>query len=126
MVSSLKVVDQGEVQPVNLNRYSGEVEVRSLRASANPLDPDLLRVHYEAGSVSNWHTHPGGQYIYVLQNSVLICNDGGEMNEVAEGSLVVVQPGERHWHGATENSSSDILTISFGVTRWEENHGGKI
>ncbi len=124
MVSSLKVVDQGEVQPVNLDRYSGEVEVRSLRSSVNPLDPDLLKVHYEPGSITNWHTHPGGQYIYVLQNSVLISNDRGESNEVTEGSLVVVQPGERHWHGATQHLSAEILTISFGVTRWEEIEGG--
>ncbi|MDA8196900.1 MAG: cupin domain-containing protein [Actinomycetota bacterium] len=122
----MKVVDQGEVQTVNLDRYSGDVEVRSLRSSVNPLDPDLLRVRYEPGSVTNWHTHPGGQYIYVLENSVLISNDKGESNEVQEGSLVVVQPGERHWHGATRNSSAEILTISFGVTRWEENHGGNL
>ncbi|CAG4934929.1 cupin domain-containing protein [Acidithrix sp. C25] len=116
----MKIVELGETFPIRPERYSGDVAIQALRVSPNPADGDILHVQYEPNCVTNWHRHPGGQFIYILSESAIIGVEGEEPAHVKKGSLVVVTPGERHWHGATVNDPAEILTFTFGITKWED------
>ena len=119
----MKIVERGEKAVLRPERYSGPVETETLRLAANPADADVLKVTYEAGTVTNWHSHPGGQLLYVLSKTAFIGNEEMDELELDEGTLVVVPPGERHWHGSRGGSPATFLVLTWGVTRWEETSG---
>jgi quercetin dioxygenase-like cupin family protein len=39
---------------------------------------------------------------------------------IRTGDVVWIQPGERHWHGATATTSMTHLATSIGQTGWQE------
>ena len=119
----MKIIDGGDMAVLRRERYSGAVSMETLRLAANPADADILRVTYDAGTVTNWHSHPGGQFLYVLSKTASIGNEEVDELELDEGSLVVVPPGERHWHGSLGGSPATFLVLTWGVTHWEEISG---
>lgn len=57
-------------------------------------------VRFDPGARTNWHTHPLGQTLHVVQGSGLIQKEGEPIQEIGAGDSVWIAPGERHWHGA--------------------------
>jgi quercetin dioxygenase-like cupin family protein len=43
---------------------------------------------------------------------------------IQAGDTVWVPPGERHWHGAAQDSVMTHTAISLGETRWAEEVAG--
>ena len=81
--------------------------------------PDIARVHFFAGAVSNWHSHPGGQHLYLLEGRGRVGLAEAE-HELAPGAFVSAPAGERHYHGAVRGSDCVWLAITWGVTDWED------
>ncbi|HEX6146461.1 MAG TPA: cupin domain-containing protein, partial [Acidimicrobiia bacterium] len=46
----------------------------------------LLAVQFAPGSRTDWHTHPGGQLLYVVSGSGLV--------QTSDGVTVVISPGD--------------------------------
>ncbi|BCS28052.1 cupin domain-containing protein [Aspergillus puulaauensis] len=69
---------------------------------------------------THWHTHEGGQMLYVTVGSGWICDRGGEPRRIKAGDLVWAEPGTTHWHGADENSFMAHLALGVGKTVWLE------
>ena len=61
--------------------------------------PDVARVHFFAGAVSNWHSHPGGQHLLLLAGRGRFGLPGARARAGA-GRLPRHAAGERHFHGA--------------------------
>jgi quercetin dioxygenase-like cupin family protein len=69
---------------------------------------------------ADWHTHPGGQALFIVSGNGRVQRDDGETVRVGPGDTVYAPPGERHWHGATEDSFMVHLSITAGgPTAWE-------
>ncbi len=66
-----------------------------------PANLRALRVSFEPGARTAWHTHPLGQTIYITDGVGLVQRDGGPVQVVRAGDVVFFEPGERHWHGAS-------------------------
>jgi len=60
----------------------------------------IVRVSFEPGARTAWHTHPLGQTLHILAGVGRVQKAGGEVVEVLPGDTVWFEPGERHWHGA--------------------------
>jgi quercetin dioxygenase-like cupin family protein len=58
-------------------------------------------VHFAPGARTAWHTHPWGQVIYVTEGISLVQREGGPVETLHPGDRARIEPGERHWHGAT-------------------------
>ncbi len=116
----MRIINRAEKRQINQDRYNGEALVETLRSATSPKDPDVLHCHYEAGVVTNWHSHPGGQLIYVLSDEGVIGNETDGEVYLARGELVSVPPVERHYHGSTREEESDFLVLTWGVTNWED------
>ncbi|MGC8480394.1 MAG: cupin domain-containing protein [Acidimicrobiales bacterium] len=115
----MKIVSGVESKPAYEGCFSGDVRKEGLKSAVGPTDSEISVFHYEEGAVSKWHSHPGGQSLYVLSDSAIVGDDHG-VRSVHRGDLVVTQPNERHFHGATPGSATSLLTITLGVTRWED------
>jgi quercetin dioxygenase-like cupin family protein len=68
---------------------------------------------------THWHTHERGQLLHVTAGAGRICSEGGPVEALRAGDIVWVPAGERHWHGAGENSYLVHVAVSLGTTRWE-------
>lgn len=116
----MRVIRKAEKRQINQDRYNGPARVETLRSANSPKDPDVLHAHYGAGVVTNWHSHPGGQLIYVLSEEGVIGNEREGEVRLNRGELVSVPPVERHYHGSTMEQDSDFLVLTWGVTNWDD------
>ena len=100
-------------------RFSGRVELEMLVPATGADAPDIARVHFYDGALTNWHRHPGGQHLLLVGGSGRAgVGDHGE--ELEPGALVSFPADERHWHGAAAGRDCVWLTITWGVTDWED------
>jgi quercetin dioxygenase-like cupin family protein len=115
----MRIVRQGELSETYGGRFTGRVELEMLQSAEEDGRPDVARVHFHEGSVTNWHSHPGGQQLLLLEGQGRVGMPDGE-HELAPGAFVVAPAGERHYHGAVRGSDAVWLAITWGVTVWED------
>lgn len=91
---------------------SGEVWNKWFRRpdAENPLL--VATVMFGPGCRSRWHRHAKGTTLYVTEGRGVINARGEATNPVTLGDVIVVPPGEWHWHGA----APDSFLVHFAVT----------
>ena len=79
---------------------------------------------FEPGARTAWHTHPLGQTLIVTAGSGLVQRVGGPIEEIKPGDVVLVSPGEKHWHGASPTTamthSAIQETLDGKAVEWME------
>jgi len=78
----------------------------------------VLAVVFEPGSRTFWHTHEGGQVIYVTYGEGLV-GTADAVQTVRVGDVIFSPPGEVHWHGAGPSSVFHQIAIPHGETKFE-------
>jgi quercetin dioxygenase-like cupin family protein len=85
----------------------------------------VFRVLFEPGARTNWHTHPEGQFLYVLTGTGRAQKEGESVVELGAGDVVYFAPDEKHWHGAGPETYMVHIAITpaistEGGTDWME------
>jgi len=94
--------------------------VRMTGVSASPA-VNAYRVRFEAGTRTAWHTHSGTQLLLVVEGTCRCRKAGESVQEVAEGGIVAIEAGERHWHGATPHAPMTHVALNIEAsTTWLE------
>jgi quercetin dioxygenase-like cupin family protein len=75
-------------------------------------DYSLGSVTFEPGARSNWHTHPAGQTLVVIDGQGLYQERGKPVRTINKGETIVCDPDIEHWHGATLNSRMTHIAIT--------------
>ena len=78
-------------------------------------------VVFEAGARTNWHTHPAGQILIVLDGKGWYQEKGNPARSISKGDVVVIPSNIVHWHGAAKDSSMTHLAITNskdGGVKW--------
>ena len=91
--------------------FTGTVWLDEIAAGSNPSRIRIVRVSFEPGARTAWHTHPHGQTLHILSGIGRVQKTGEGVVEVQPGDTVWFEPGERHWHGAAPNSLMVHLAI---------------
>jgi quercetin dioxygenase-like cupin family protein len=81
--------------------FTGSVRVDPLFQATAPSRTSGAYVTFERGARSAWHTHPLGQTLIVTAGSGLVQRWGRPVEEMREGDVVSIPPGQKHWHGAS-------------------------
>jgi mannose-6-phosphate isomerase-like protein (cupin superfamily) len=102
-------------------QYSGKVETRAI-ANAVANGKPLSGTWSEPGARSNWHCHPGGQFLVVMEGVGRAQKRGQRMQELKVGEIEYAGPWVEHWHGASAHSPVQYLQIALQPTgtRWQE------
>lgn len=116
----MQVIVGGDRTQVYGGRFTGAVELEMLHAASAAGEPDTAFVHFHDGAVTYWHSHPGGQQLYVVSGSARVGTEADGEVPLAVGSLVVCPIDEPHWHGAMPNCDTTLLAVTWGTTRWTE------
>ena len=80
--------------------FTGTVLIDTVRTPDSQTAIGCAHVRFTPGARTVWHTHPLGQTLYITDGVGLVCRRGGEPLEIRPGDVVVIEPGEEHWHGA--------------------------
>lgn len=93
-----------------------------LLASADEGTPvHVYHVQFESGARTNWHTHSGAQWLFVVEGRIRVQTEGNPAQDVETGDAVVFAPGEKHWHGAVPGSRGVHLAVNVNAqTTWLE------
>jgi quercetin dioxygenase-like cupin family protein len=104
--------------------FTGTVWLDEIAAAPGPAAVRVARVSFEPGARTAWHTHPAGQTLHILSGSGRIQKAGEAVITVHPGDTVWIEPGERHWHGATPARSMVHLAVQAEPggkgTEWAE------
>ena len=93
-------------------RYTGAVRIDPLLLEArDPSRTTSTNVTFEPGARTVWHRHPLGQTLIVTAGCGLVQRLGGQVEEIRPGDVVWIEPGEKHWHGATASTAMSHIAI---------------
>jgi quercetin dioxygenase-like cupin family protein len=98
------------------NTFTGRVRRATLASDKTGTPVNVYRVEFEPGARTNWHTHDGPQWLLIVEGRIRIQAFGEPAQEIEAGDAVVIQPGERHWHGATSTARGVHLAVNVNAT----------
>ena len=91
--------------------FTGSVTLEPLFQAPDPARAVGVRVTFEPGARTAWHTHPLGQTLIVTAGSGLAQSWGGPLREIHTGDVIWFAPGEKHWHGAAPDTAMTHIAI---------------
>lgn len=91
--------------------FTGPVRVEPLFDARQPARASGASVTFEPGARTAWHSHPLGQTLIVTTGRGRIQLWGKPVQEIHPGDVVWIAPGEKHWHGASEQSAMTHIAI---------------
>jgi 4-carboxymuconolactone decarboxylase len=91
--------------------FTGSVRVYPLFQANAPARAAGSLVTFEPAAYTAWHTHPLGQVLIVTAGAGRVQRWGDPVDEIRQGDVVWIPPGQKHWHGAAPNSSMAHIAI---------------
>jgi quercetin dioxygenase-like cupin family protein len=98
--------------------FTGNVWIDPIAQGDPPSNLNIGAVHFTPGARTAWHSHDGGQTLYVTEGRGLVQSRGGQDIEIQPGDVIVAPGGEEHWHGATPEHFMTHLSITEGPAQW--------
>jgi quercetin dioxygenase-like cupin family protein len=95
--------------------------MQRLAAAEDGTPVHVYHVRFARGARTNWHSHSGPQWLFVVSGRIRVQRWGGVPDEIAEGDTVVFAPGEKHWHGAAPGEEGAHIAVNINArTTWLE------
>ncbi|OTG60141.1 carboxymuconolactone decarboxylase [Acinetobacter sp. ANC 4204] len=104
--------DQFSIQSAPANFFSGNANFSRLPVMPSQGDIAPAVVNFAAGTITNWHTHPKGQYLIVTEGEGRTQEWGKPIQTIHKGDVIWCPPNVKHWHGASEHSSMSHIAMS--------------
>jgi quercetin dioxygenase-like cupin family protein len=80
--------------------------------SGESADYNCSVVNFSQGCTTGWHTHTCDQILVVTSGSGFVATEH-EQKPIKVGDVVHIKAGERHWHGASANTTMGHITITL-------------
>ena len=107
--------------PVDVKSFVGPASTKLLASADTGAPVHLYHVKFAPGGRTNWHTHTGPQWLFVIDGRVRVQRWGEPAQEVGAGDAVLFEPNEKHWHGAAKGSHGTHLAVNIHAkTDWLE------
>ena len=105
------VIRDTETEEMTNNVLSGKVTRQRIISERND-ELNIELVSFSKGATREFSTHTFDQVLYVTEGSGIIATETGEVT-VTPGTFVFIPAGEKHRHGATEDSTFSHITMKF-------------
>ena len=107
----MRIVKMGEVpkEPSAGPLFTGPDVTRQSLAPESK-DFTMAVVKFAKGVRNKFHTHTSDQILIVTAGAGLVATEEEE-RRVAVGDVVLLPAGEKHWHGATEDSEFSHIFV---------------
>ena len=91
--------------------FTGRVRIDRLATVPGPGRVACASVTFEPGARTAWHLHPLGQILVVTAGVGWTQCEGGAIEQIRAGDVIVCPPNHRHWHGATPTTAMTHIAI---------------
>ncbi len=98
--------------------FTGDVFIDTVAQGHGEPSVSVAFVHFTPGARTAWHSHAGGQTLFVTEGEGRVQTRGGPIVVVHPGEVVVAPGGEWHWHGAAPDHFMTHLAVSEGDPAW--------
>jgi quercetin dioxygenase-like cupin family protein len=109
---------------VSAENFTGSAWNKVLVANDSIYRAVIGNVHFEPGAQTNWHSHPGGQILVIVDGEGFHQIKGEPKQQLYKGDVVKCPPNVMHWHGATaEKGMSQMYFVpntEKGIVNWME------
>ncbi len=98
--------------------FTGDVYIDPI---VEPDGQSLLNVgavHFTPGARTAWHSHDGGQTLYVIEGRGRVQSRGQQVVELRPGDVHHTPDGQEHWHGASHHHLMTHISITQGPATW--------
>src|SRR5205814_451481 len=116
------IFPKGEKAPADY--FTGTAWVNILVPNDAIFHCQIGNVVFEPGARNNWHTHPAGQILIVINGTGYYQEKGKPVQLLRKGDVVTILPGVVHWHGASPNSEFTHVAVNantqHGIVDWLE------
>lgn len=96
--------------------FTGNAFLSPLIAKDKNHDFSAGAVTFEPCARTNWHTHPKGQALLVIEGNGLYQEKGKPAQPIKKGNVVNIPENIEHWHGAAANSKM----VHIAITNFKE------
>ncbi len=101
-------LDRAQPNPGEL--FIGRVLAQPMVAETDAPSLRVSSITFLDGAKNRWHRHTTEQVLVVTDGEGIVASDEEEY-QVTRGDVVLIRPGERHWHGAAPGKSLTHLSI---------------
>ena len=104
--------------------FTGNVNAKVLLSDIENFQCSIFNVIFEKEARTNWHKHPSGQILLVIDGIGSYQRKGQAVQTMKKGEVITFEPNVEHWHGASENSGMTHIAINpnseKGLVEWME------
>jgi quercetin dioxygenase-like cupin family protein len=98
--------------------FTGDVWIDTIVQGQSTSPLSIAAVHFTPGARTAWHSHDGGQTLYVTEGTGLVQSRDEPVVEIRPGDVVHTPDGEEHWHGAAPHHFMTHLSVTEGAPHW--------
>ena len=80
----------------------------------------IAAVHFTPGARTAWHSHDGGQTLYVTEGRGHVQLRGEAVVDLRPGDVHDTPDGHEHWHGAAHDHLVSHISITQGPAHWAD------
>ncbi|MGJ1435630.1 (R)-mandelonitrile lyase [Sphingobacterium siyangense] len=92
--------------------FSGNAFLTPLVAKDKNNEFSAGSVTFEPGARTNWHTHPKGQVLLVIEGNGFYQEKRKAAQPIKKGDVINIPENTEHWHGATATTKMVHIAIT--------------
>ena len=103
---------KSKTQPLPGDWFTGNAFITPLVGKDKNNEFSAGSVTFEPGARTNWHTHPKGQVLLVIQGNGFYQERDKPAQPIKKGDVVNIPEDVEHWHGASAKSKIVHIAIT--------------
>ncbi|MDP6072573.1 MAG: cupin domain-containing protein [SAR202 cluster bacterium] len=111
----MEVIKNGSVPEEDASNapifYGGEVTRQPIVGGDKTESYNFGMVSFAAGAKNHFHTHTSDQILYATGGRGYVASET-EQIEMEPGDTAFIPAGEKHWHGATDDSAFSHISLT--------------
>ncbi len=100
-------------EKITSENFSGTVWLKMMGANDSTLHARFGNVTFEPKARTNWHSHPGGQILFITEGRGYYQAKGQPARLLNKGDFVEIPRNVVHWHGAAPDDEFAHIAISL-------------
>lgn len=102
-------------EKITNNNFAGTAYLHMMGASDTTLHVSYGNVTFEPKAKTNWHSHPGGQILFITEGEGFFQAKGEPARLLKKGDVVEIPRNVVHWHGAAPESGFSHIAVSLNT-----------
>jgi len=102
-------------EKITNSNFAGTAYLQMMGAKDTTLHTNFGNVTFEPKARTNWHSHPGGQILFITEGSGYYQAKGQPARLLHKGDVVEIPRNVVHWHGAAPDSEFAHIAVSLNT-----------